>query len=199
MPSRVTCPVCQAPILSDHPCVNCGPTSGRVRVVGPAPRTGPGDDNPVDSRTARIDEPWDPRTWLTLLIAVVPMTIGVAVIGPDSPAPVGDLIARCFCRLLLLGAQAVVADSLTGGRRFVLILVLQMIADVTPGQPSGSQGGWFAFNAVLMFVGLQFIWWSGYRLWRDRAPYKPRTPRTAVRYGDGRISRTGYPDVAGVA
>lgn len=199
MPSRVTCPACHAPMLSGHPCVNCGPIPGRVRVVGPDRRTGPSGDNPVDSRTARIDEPWEPRTWLTLLIAVVPMTIAAALVVPDSPTPVGDVIARCFCRLLLLGAQAVVVDSLLGGRRFVLVVVLQMIADLTPGQPSKAQIGWSALNAVLMFAGLQFIWWSGYQLWRDRAPSAPRTPRTAVRQPDLRLAGSDHRHVGGVA
>jgi hypothetical protein len=127
------------------------------------------------------------------------MTIVGAVVAPSTPAPAGDLVARIFCRMLLLGAQALVVSSLTGGRRFLLTVVLQMIADLTPGQPSAVQRGWYGLNVILMVAGLQFIWWSSYHLWREHAPSSPTPRRRVLRYSGGRLSSGRHPRAASVA
>ena len=205
MPIVMRCPHCRQVVVDTGACCpHCGqPTSsGRVvtfdhtaRLQHTPPATGVRDplDQPVTPtppdalRTAesiartdgQLNEVYDPRVLLVLLIPIVPLVIGTTV-ARHGDAGALDLACQILCRAITVGVQYAVLREMSGERLFVVVLALQMAASLSPAQPGTQDPGLLPINFVLMLAGLQALGVAAVRLWRaprvEDADPRPELP-----------------------
>jgi hypothetical protein len=131
----------------------------------PEPPAEPRLPSPAAPRDGQINEPYDPRVLLTLLIPLVPIIVGMTLCR-DAGASVGDAASQVLARAGIVWVQYLMLRTLSGERMFVAVLVLQLVSSVSPGQPGTEDRGHFEANLILLLAGLQALGLASFRLWR---------------------------------
>jgi hypothetical protein len=230
MPVVRRCPHCSLAVVdTDGRCSHCGqPMSGGSRVVtfdhaarvqrarvaagcgeasatpAPEPAAEPRLASPAGRCDAQINEPYDPRVLLTLLIPLVPIIVCVTL-GRNGGATTGDVASQVLARAGIVWVQYLMLRMLTGERMFVAVLVLQLVTSVSPGQPGPEDRGFFEANLILLLAGLQALGLASVRLWRrpqadadTPCPHRPDEPALdRARRSDGINPLDGFHHIEG--
>jgi hypothetical protein len=230
MPVVRRCPHCSLAVVdTDGRCTHCGqPLGGDSRVVTfdhaaraqrarvafgsgeasdtpvPEPPSVPWPASPAAPRDSQANAPYDPRVLLTLLIPLVPLIVCVTL-GRNGGATTGDVTSQVLARAGIVWTQYLILRMLSGERMFVAVLVLQLVASVSPGQPGAEDRGLFEANLVLLLAGLQALGLASFRLWRGPkteagtpCPHRPDKPaQEQIRRPGGLEPMDGFHQIEG--